>query len=106
MLMILVGSLAIGIAVDNTIHFMHNFRRYYRRDQNVELAVHNTLITAGRALFITSIVLASGFFLYMGASMESIKNFGFITGVTVIMAFLADVTLSPALVCIAMRGRR
>ncbi len=106
MLMILVGSLAIGIAVDNTIHFMHNFRRYYRQKQDIELAVHNTLVTTGRALFITSIVLAAGFFLYMGASMESIKNFGFITGVTVILAFLADVTLSPALVCIAMRGRR
>ncbi len=97
----LIGSIALGIAVDDTIHFMHNFRRYFDETGDARLAVHKTLLSTGRALLVTSIVLATGFFVFAGASMIVIINFGLITGYAVLIAFLADVLLSPALVVLA-----
>jgi len=93
----LIGSIAIGLAVDDTIHFMHNYRRYHLNTGDVYQSVHKTLLSAGRAMLITSIVLATGFFLYMFSTMSNLFNFGLLTGFTIIMALLADFLLAPAL---------
>jgi uncharacterized protein len=93
----LIGSIAIGLAVDDTIHFMHNYRRYHHDTGDVGEAVRKTLLTTGRAMFVTTAVLATGFFLYMGADMSNLRNFGLLTGFTIIMALLADFFLAPAL---------
>ncbi len=93
----LIGSIAIGLAVDDTIHFMHNYRRYHHETNDVKEAVRKTLLTTGRAMFVTTVVLATGFFLYMGADMSNLRNFGLLTGFTIIMALLADFFLAPAL---------
>ncbi len=93
----LIGSIAIGLAVDDTIHFMHNYRRYHHETGDVKEAVRMTLFTTGRAMFVTTAVLATGFFLYMGADMSNLRNFGLLTGFTIIMALLADFFLAPAL---------
>ncbi len=94
---ILIGSIAIGLAVDDTIHFMHNYRRYHLQTGDVYQSVHKTLLSSGRAMLITSIVLASGFFLYMFSTMSNLFNFGLLTGFTILMALLADFLLAPAL---------
>jgi len=93
----LIGSIAIGLAVDDTIHFMHNYRRYHHETGDVKEAVRKTLLTTGRAMLVTTIVLATGFFLYMGANLSNLVNFGLLTGFTIIMALLADFFLAPAL---------
>jgi predicted RND superfamily exporter protein len=93
----LIGSIAIGLAVDDTIHFMHNYRRYHHDTGDVKEAVRKTLLTTGRAMLVTTIVLATGFFLYMGANLSNLVNFGLLTGFTIIMALLADFFLAPAL---------
>ncbi len=93
----LIGSIAIGLAVDDTIHFMHNYRRYHHDTGDVKEAVRKTLLSTGRAMFVTTIVLSTGFFLYMGADMSNLRNFGLLTGFTIIMALLADFFLAPAL---------
>ncbi len=93
----LVASIAIGLAVDDTIHFMHNFRRYYEQSGDPVAAVHQTLRTAGRAMLVTTIVLAIGFFVLAFSKLTNIHNFGVLTGVTIITALLADYFLAPAL---------
>jgi predicted RND superfamily exporter protein len=54
----LTGSIAIGLVVDDTIHFMHNFRRYFEQSGDVVEAVHQTMLTTGRAMLVTSVVLS------------------------------------------------
>ncbi len=100
---LMVGSIAIGLAVDDTIHFMHNFRRYYGRSGDVRGAVRETLASTGQALLFTSLVLCTGFFLYMLASMNNLFYFGLLTGFTIIAAFLADLLLAPALMTLVIR---
>ncbi|MFT5695746.1 MAG: putative RND superfamily exporter protein [Myxococcota bacterium] len=94
---LLVGSVAIGLAVDDTIHFFHNFRRYYDREADVEIAVRKTLETTGQAMLFTSIVLALGFAIYTQAYLTNLFYFGLLTSLTIVFAFLADIVLAPAL---------
>jgi predicted RND superfamily exporter protein len=94
---LLIGGIAIGLAVDDTIHFMHNFGSAFEATGDAPLAIRETLRSTGQALLYTSIVLSLGFFIYTFAAMENLFNFGFLTGLTIILAFLADVILAPAL---------
>ncbi len=97
MFTMLIGSIAIGLVVDDTIHFLHNFKRYHAQSHDVKDAVEKTLLSTGRAIFVTTVVLCIGFFVYMTAEMANVIRFGFITGMTIILALLSDLLLAPAL---------
>jgi predicted RND superfamily exporter protein len=99
---LLIGSIAIGLAVDDTIHFMHNFRRYYERSGEVIVAVRETLASTGQALLFTSLVLSTGFFIFTFASLNNLFFFGLLTGLTILLAFLADLILAPALMALVV----
>jgi predicted RND superfamily exporter protein len=103
---LLIGSIAIGLAVDDTIHFMHIFRKCYEELGDTASAVRETLKTTGHALLVTSTVLSLSFFVYAFASLANLVKFGLLTGVTIIFAFIADITLSPALMALSTRGDR
>ncbi len=103
MFTMLVASIAIGLAVDDTIHFIYNFKRYYRETGDVRQAVGNTLHTAGRAMLTTSIVLSIGFFIFMFASMHNVFNFGMLVGIAIVIALLADFFLAPALMALVVK---
>jgi predicted RND superfamily exporter protein len=100
---LLIGSIAIGLAVDDTIHFMHHFRSNFESTGDVKESIQMTLRSTGQALLYTSVVLAAGFFIYTFASMRNLLNFGFLTGLTIILAFLADLILAPALLTLVVR---
>ena len=97
----LVGGILIGVVVDDTIHFAHNYARYRSQMKCSLRAVDETLATTGRAMLVTSIVLSIGFFSFMGASLSNVADFGLLCGIGVILAFLADVVMLPALVALA-----
>jgi hypothetical protein len=97
---ILLGGISLGLAVDDTIHFFHHFKRFYRQTNDVEESVRLTMATIGRALAFTTVSIAGGFFLFMAASMTNIANFGFLIGLTLVLAFLADVLIGPALLVV------
>jgi predicted RND superfamily exporter protein len=100
---LLCGSIVLGLAVDDTIHFMTGFAREYAQTHDAQSAVERTLRTTGQALFFTTLILCTGF---MGFSVGYLKNgeiFGIVTSFALIVALAADVILSPALVTIAAR---
>ena len=106
MFTMLVASIAIGLAVDDTIHFVYNFKKYYQETGDVHEAVAHTLHTAGRAMLTTSIVLSIGFFLFMLASMHNVFNFGMLVGLAIVIALLADFFLAPSLMALALQGSK
>ena len=106
MFTMLIGAIAIGLAVDDTVHFMHNFRRYEIIHNDIDKAVRLTLLTTGRAMVVTTIVLSFGFFVFMFASMSNIFNFGLLTGIAIIIAVLADFFLVPAIMKVMVHSRR
>ena len=103
MFTILIGAIAIGMVVDDTIHYMHNFGRYYSERKDVNEAIRLTLRSTGRAIFITSMVLSSGFLVFMFANMTNLYNFGLITGVTVAFAMVSNLVLTGALLKIFVK---
>lgn len=94
---LLIASIAIGIAVDDTIHFLHHFRIHFDAHKNVELAIAASMRHSGRAMSSTTVILMVGFFAYMAASMENIVRFGLLVGMTALMALLIDLIIAPAL---------
>ncbi|MDH5737858.1 MAG: MMPL family transporter, partial [Gammaproteobacteria bacterium] len=103
MFTMLMGSIAIGLAVDDTIHFIHNFQRYADGGMSVSDAIEKTLLTTGRAMLVTSVVLSLGFFVFMLAAMNNLVHFGLLTGIAIVLALLADFLLAPALVTVFYR---
>ncbi len=91
------GSIAIGIAVDDTIHFFHNFRRYYLKSGDINFAVSETLGSAGRAMLATTLILVASFWMRLFSDLKVVADFGLVVGVALLVAFLADVLLAPAL---------
>jgi hypothetical protein len=102
---LLIGGIIIGLAVDDTIHFMHRFNRYYEETGDPYRAVRETLETTGAAMLFTSVVLTAGFLVLTSAYMVAMVAFGFLCGFATVIAFLADVTLAPALMILVTRGR-
>lgn len=102
---LLIGSIALGLVVDDTIHFMDNFRQYYRQSNNVAQAIHQTLQTTGMAMLYTSLVLSSGCFVYLCSSMSNLVNFGLLTGLSILFALAADFLLLPALLVLVVSDK-
>ena len=106
MITMLIASIVIGLAVDDTIHFMYNFRRYYRQTGDLNAAVENTLMTTGRAILTTSVVLSFGFFIFMFAEMNIFFYFGLLAGNAVLLALSADLLLAPALMTLVIKRQK
>jgi predicted RND superfamily exporter protein len=100
----LIGGIIIGLAVDDTIHFMHRFNCYYEQTGDPHRAVQETLETTGQAMLFTSVVLGAGFLAFTLSYMLNITMFGLLLTFATAMAFLADVTLAPALMVMVTRA--
>src|SRR5690606_13209931 len=99
----LVFSIAIALTVDDNIHFMHGFRRLYLNTGDPAYAVEKSLLSTGRAMLITSIVLSTGFLIYTQAIMTNMITFGVITASCIALALFATYFLAPALMVLANR---
>jgi predicted RND superfamily exporter protein len=93
----MVGAMVIGIAVDDTIHFMHKFHRYFEETGELEAAVRETMRTTGSALLFTSLVLVAGFSIFGLSEMTNFRIFGLLSAFAAAVAFLADLLVAPAL---------
>ena len=94
---LLIGGVILGVAVDDTIHFMHKFTRYYEDLGDPVAAVNETLATTGTALLFTSLVLSIGFAVFMTTYLVNTTWFGMLAAFATVVAFLADVLVAPAL---------
>ena len=105
MFTLLIGAIALGLAVDDTVHFMHNFRRYELQYNDVDKAVRLTLMGTGRAIMLTSIVLALGFLVLTFSQMNNMFDFGVLTASAILVALLADFFLMPAIMKLIIKDR-
>jgi len=105
MFTMLIGAIALGLAVDDTVHFMHNFRRYELEYNDVDKAVRLTLLGTGRAIVVTSIVLSLGFLVLTTATMSNMFNFGILTASAIFIALLADFFLVPAILKLMIHNK-
>lgn len=94
---VMIGSIAIGLVVDDTIHFIYNFQRAFEESGDPVGALHYTFLGTGRAMLFTSIILSLGFFVLLLSSMAHMRMFGGYTGIVIILALLSDFIIAPSL---------
>ena len=97
---VMTASIAIGIGVDNTIHFLARYRDGRAAGLAHAAAAALTLQTTGSAMLFTSVVAAAGFGVLCLAQFKPICYFGLLAGVTMITALLADLIVTPACACL------
>ncbi len=98
------ACIAIGLAVDDSIHFIHSFRLNLEETGDVERAIEMTMESTGRALLFTSVVLAAGFVVLALSSMSNLGYLGGLTAFSIMVAFILDVTVTPALLVLTHRN--
>ena len=94
---ILIASIAIGLAVDDTIHFLYHYKVNFRMSGNVNEAIKQSLNQSGRAIIATSIILSAGFAVYLFSSMYHLQRFGALIALTIFFAVTIDLVVGPAL---------
>ncbi|EDZ62680.1 RND family efflux transporter [Sulfurimonas gotlandica GD1] len=106
MFTMLVGAIVIGLSVDDTVHFFHNFARYHHQGLGTRESVVRTMTGTGRALVATSVVLSLGFFVYMFASLSNLINFGILAGGSITIALISNIILGPALLTLITKDNK
>jgi uncharacterized protein len=94
---LIVAMIAIGIAVDDTIHFYSRLRVERARARSLEDAIARTFEMTGRPIVQTTVILCLGFAPFATSDYFSTENFGTLLPGTLIVALIADLLLTPAL---------
>ena len=95
---ILVFSIAFGISVDDTIHFLAKYRQeLMEKNWKIKSAVYNSLRETAISMFYTSIVLFFGFAVFMSSNFGGTVALGGLVSVTLLFAMLANLILLPSL---------
>ena len=97
---LLLATIAIGIAVDDTVHLLTRLKREFERVGNYYEALRVSLAHVGRALIITTLVLCLSFLVFLTSQLAIIASFGILLAATIALALLADLFLLPALVLV------
>jgi hydrophobe/amphiphile efflux-3 (HAE3) family protein len=100
MMTAMVPSVAIGIAVDDTIHLMWRIKKEIEFDGNYKEAILRSLKSVGKPIITTSILICVGFAAFYFSELTLLTQFAFITLTTVLGALIADLFLAPALLLV------
>jgi hypothetical protein len=93
----LIACIALGIAVDDTIHFLVRFNVEARASGHEETAIRRALVAVIRPVTYTSLVLALSFLVMTTSELRTQGQFGALAAFTIAVAWLMDLTLTPAL---------
>ncbi len=94
---VMISTVALGIAVDDTIHFMQYFRTRLSRHQNAERAIRETMRHKGPAIIATSLVISLGFVVSVVSNFQPTRHFGLLICTAMLAALFGDLIVLPAL---------
>jgi len=97
MMTITIAAITIGIGVDNTIHYIHRFRKEFKIDRDYMATLYRCHGSIGRAMFYTSLTIIAGFSILTASNFIPTIYFGLFTGFGMLTALLAALTLLPQL---------
>jgi hydrophobe/amphiphile efflux-3 (HAE3) family protein len=101
---VIVFTISLGIAVDDSIHFLFRFREEMKRSGDVEESVIRTFEGTGRAIVITSILIVAGLSVLLFSDFVPTRRFAELTSVTMIGALIGVLLLLPA--CLVLFWKR
>jgi len=95
---VLVGSIALGIGIDYSIHFSVRFSSYYRGPGTAEVAVRKTIETTGSAIIINVLAVTMGFIALLFGGLLPLRQFGILIAIAMIGSGAGALSLLPALI--------
>ncbi|MTJ00668.1 MAG: RND family transporter [Marinobacter adhaerens] len=98
MMTITVAAITVGIAVDDTIHYIHRFKTEFQKDGDYIATMHRCHRSIGQAMFFTSLTIISGFSILVLSNFIPTIYFGLFTGFAMFMALVGALTLLPRLI--------
>lgn len=98
MMTITIASITIGMAVDNTIHYLVRYQREFAKDGDYVRALARSHNTIGKAMFYTSLTIILGFSILMMSNFRPTLYFGLLTALAMAVALLGSLTLLPRLI--------
>lgn len=98
MMTITIAAISVGIAVDDTIHYMHRFKEEFTANPDYLAAMRNCHGSIGFAMYYTSLTIVAGFSILAFSSFIPTIAFGLLTGLAMVIALLAALTLLPQLI--------
>jgi predicted RND superfamily exporter protein len=94
---ILVFSIAFGISVDDSLHFLAKYRQELKANGwNIRWAVKSSILETGLSMFYTSVVLFCGFSVFMTSSFAGNQSLGLLTAITLFVAMLSNLLVLPS----------
>jgi hypothetical protein len=93
----MVASIAIGIGVDYTVHFLSAYSHEREKSDDLEEVCQNTLLTAGKAIIFNAASVAAGFAVLLFSNFYPLVNLGLLVTITMLTSSLAAMTILPAL---------
>ena len=101
MMTITIAAIGLGIAVDDTIHYIHRFKDEFQKDRAYLSTMHRCHGSIGYAMYYTSITIIIGFSILAMSNFKPTVYFGLLTGLAMFVALLAALTLLPELLILA-----
>ena len=102
----IVSTVCLGIAVDDTIHFISSFKQYRSQGLDPKEAICETFLVTGKALVVTTALLVVGFGAFIFADFVPNRNFGMLCSMILALALLTDLLFLPALLLTIDRGSK
>ena len=97
---ITIAAISVGIAVDDTIHYIHRFIEEFKKDRNYVATMQRCHQSIGYAMYYTSITIIIGFSILVFSNFIPSIYFGLLTGLAMLIALIASLTLLPQLLII------
>lgn len=95
---VLIFSIAFGISVDDTLHFLARYRQeLISNGHNIAKASISAIRETGPSMFYTSIVLFAGFFIFLASSFGGTQALGLLVSITLVFAMFSNLILLPSL---------
>ena len=100
MMTITIAAICIGIAVDDTIHYIHRYKEEFEKDHSYWDSINRCHASIGRAMYYTTLTITLGFSILALSNFNPMIYFGLLTGFAMLMALLANMTLLPLFIAL------
>lgn len=95
MMTMTIAAIGVGIAVDDSIHYIHRFKHEFQKDRKYLPTMHRCHGSIGHAMYYTSITIIIGFSILAISNFIPSVYFGLLTGLAMLIALIVDLTLLP-----------
>lgn len=102
----LVGSIAMGIGIDYSIHIITGFNFHLKETGDAEEAIEKTILSSGKAIIINVLSVAAGFLVLIFSQIVPLQNFGILVAISMFGSGIGAITLLPIILILANRKRK